>query len=79
MVQYMQFPRRRLVLTITSLLLVGCANLTAGNLFSHYSAQNNGLYQSVAAGQYEQASQLLPEYVAGEVLDNLEKGTCLLY
>ncbi|KQA27557.1 lipoprotein [Vibrio metoecus] len=74
MVQYMQFPRRRLVLTITSLLLVGCANLTAGNLFSHYSAQNNGLYQSVAAGQYEQASQLLPEYVAGEVLDNLEKG-----
>ncbi|EEW11462.1 conserved hypothetical protein [Vibrio mimicus VM573] len=73
-VQYMQRPIRRITLTLTSLLLAGCTNLTAGNLFSHYSAQNNALYQSVAAGQYEQATQLLPDYVAGDVLDNLEKG-----
>ncbi|EPZ7318673.1 COG3014 family protein [Vibrio mimicus] len=73
-VQYMQRPIRRITLTLTSLLLAGCTNLTAGNLFSHYSAQNNALYQSVAAGQYEQATQLLQDYVAGDVLDNLEKG-----
>ncbi|EGR1262611.1 hypothetical protein D9A33_04010 [Vibrio cholerae] len=71
-VQYIKRPIRSL--TLTSLLLAGCANLTAGNLFSHYSAQNSDLYQSVAAGQYQQATQLLPDYVAGEVLDNLEKG-----
>lgn len=70
-VQYIKRPIRSL--TLTSLLLAGCANLTAGNLFSHYSAQNSDLYQSVAAGQYQQATQLLPDYVAGEVLDNLEK------
>ncbi|MDE1513581.1 MULTISPECIES: COG3014 family protein [Vibrio] len=64
----------RITLILTPLLLAGCSNLTAGNLFSHYSAQNSGLHQSVAAGQYQQATQLLPEYVAGEVLDNLERG-----
>ncbi|MGL4224814.1 MAG: COG3014 family protein [Vibrio sp.] len=64
----------RITLILTPLLLAGCSNLTAGNLFSHYSAQNSGLHQSVAAGQYQQAAQLLPEYVAGEVLDNLERG-----
>ncbi|MFG0606770.1 hypothetical protein KSS82_10865 [Vibrio mimicus] len=72
--RYQQLPIRCITLTMTSLLLAGCANLTAGNLFSHYSAQNNALYQSVAAGQYQQATQLLPDYVAGDVLDNLEKG-----
>lgn len=72
--RYQQLTIRCITLTMTSLLLAGCANLTAGNLFSHYSAQNNALYQSVAAGQYQQATQLLPDYVAGDVLDNLEKG-----
>lgn len=67
-------PLNRFTLTLMSMVLVGCANLTAGNLFSHYSAQNEGLYQTVATGQYQQATQLLPDYVAGQVLDNLEKG-----
>nr|WP_282437208.1 hypothetical protein [Vibrio amylolyticus] len=48
--------------------------MSAGNLFSHYSAQNNGVYQAVKTGQYEKAEQRLPEFVAGDVLDNLEKG-----
>ncbi|MGL6027486.1 MAG: COG3014 family protein [Vibrio sp.] len=70
----MQCLLSRITLILTPLLLAGCSNLTAGNLFSHYSAQNSGLHQSLAAGQYQQATQLLPEYVAGEVLDNLERG-----
>ncbi|WP_295902945.1 hypothetical protein [uncultured Vibrio sp.] len=48
--------------------------MSAGNLFSHYSAQNNSVYQAVKTGQYEKAENRLPEFVAGDVLDNLEKG-----
>ncbi|WP_241909782.1 hypothetical protein [Vibrio sp. 10N.261.55.A7] len=48
--------------------------MSAGNLFSHYSAQNNGVYQAVKTGQYEKAENNLPEAIAGDVLDNLEKG-----
>ncbi|WP_371988580.1 COG3014 family protein [Vibrio amylolyticus] len=55
-------------------LLTACANMSAGNLFSHYSAQNNGVYQAVKTGQYEKAENNLPEAIAGDVLDNLEKG-----
>lgn len=65
----------RLVFILSSsLALAACANLSAGNLFSHYSAQNNQLHQSVKSGDYQQAEQLLPEQVGGDILDNLEKG-----
>ncbi|NOH96702.1 hypothetical protein [Vibrio sp. 99-70-13A1] len=48
--------------------------MSAGNLFSHYSAQNNEVYQAVKSGEYSQAQQELPEYRAGDILDNFEKG-----
>ncbi|MFA0086271.1 COG3014 family protein [Vibrio sp. E150_011] len=58
-----------------SLSVTACAGLTAGNLFSHYSQQNATVYQAVKNGQYQQAqSALPPEPVAGDILDNLEKG-----
>ncbi|MGF1721311.1 hypothetical protein L4D20_14830 [Vibrio kyushuensis] len=62
------------LVSVTVALLSACSNMSAGNLFSHYSAQNNGVYQAVKTGQYEKAEQRLPEFVAGDVLDNLEKG-----
>lgn len=67
--------RIQLALAITSAsVLSACANFSAGNLFSHYSAQNQALYQSVKTGQYQQAQQALNESVAGDILDNFEKG-----
>ncbi|MFM2590374.1 COG3014 family protein [Vibrio sp. TBV020] len=69
----------RLALVIGStLVLSACANLSAGNLFSHYSAQNNELHQKVRSGDYQQAESLLPEEVAGDILDNFEKGRVYL-
>lgn len=62
----------------SSLVLSACANLSAGNLFSHYSAQNNELHQKVRSGDYQQAETLLPEQVAGDILDNFEKGRVYL-
>tara|TARA_Y100001956_G_scaffold81962_1_gene101171 strand:- start:6822 stop:8138 length:1317 start_codon:yes stop_codon:yes gene_type:complete len=47
-------------------------------LFSHYSAQNQQVYQAVKAGQYQQAEEALPDYVAGDILDNFEKGRVYL-
>lgn len=58
----------------SSLTLSACANLSAGNLFSHYSAQNSELHQLVKSGDYQQAELALPEYVAGDILDNFENG-----
>ncbi|MCZ4293678.1 COG3014 family protein [Vibrio sinaloensis] len=57
-----------------SLALSACANLSAGNLFSHYSAQNGELHQLVKSGDYQQAEAALPDYVAGDILDNFESG-----
>lgn len=57
-----------------SIALSACANLSAGNLFSHYSAQNSELHQLVKSGNYQQAEQALPEFVAGDILDNFENG-----
>ncbi|MCG9683209.1 hypothetical protein L1D31_11560 [Vibrio sp. Isolate23] len=58
--------------------LSACANFSAGNLFSHYSAQNDEVYQSVKAGQYQKAEEALPENVAGDILDNFERGRVYL-
>ena len=62
----------------SSAALSACANLSAGNLFSHYSAQNNEVYQAVKTGQYQKAEEALPEEVAGDILDNFEKGRVYL-
>lgn len=62
----------------SSAALSACANLSAGNLFSHYSAQNNEVYQAVKTGQYHKAEEALPEEVAGDILDNFEKGRVYL-
>lgn len=51
-----------------------CANFSAGNLFSHYSEQNQDMYRAVKQGDYQKASQELPEHLGGQILDNLEKG-----
>lgn len=70
----MKLDLRHLTVSLSCLWLSACANFTAGNLFSHYSAQNSELYESVRAGDYQQASEELNDYVAGDILDNLEKG-----
>jgi hypothetical protein len=53
---------------------VGCANLSAGNLFSHYSDQNQQVYQAVVAGDYAEAEQLQSVDVGGDILGNFERG-----
>lgn len=69
----------RLVLALaSSLALSACANLSVGNLFSHYSAQNNELHQTIKNGRYYEAEELLPEEIAGDILDNMEKGRVYL-
>ncbi len=65
---------RFLLITLVSTLVSACATFSAGNLFSHYSVQNQILYMTVASGQYHKAQQALPENVAGDILDNMEKG-----
>ncbi|KJY83526.1 lipoprotein [Vibrio galatheae] len=71
--------RVRLVAAImSSLVLSACANLSVGNLFSHYSAQNSELHQALTAGRYEQAQELLSDSMAGDILDNFEKGRIYL-
>lgn len=57
-----------------ALLATGCANLSAGSLFSHYSDQNQEVYQAVVAGNYAQAEQLQSSDVGGEILGNFELG-----
>ncbi len=66
--------KRHITVFISCLWLTSCANMSAGNLFSHYSEQNKQLYQTVKQGQYAQATGMLEEPVAGDILDNLEKG-----
>lgn len=57
-----------------ALMASGCANLSAGNLFSHYSNQNQEMYMAVVAGEYVKAEQLHAEDVGGEILGHFEKG-----
>lgn len=66
----------RMSLLITSSLTVtACANLSAGNLFSHYSAQNQDIYQEVERGDYQNAElELVDSEVGGPILSNMEKG-----
>ncbi|UPQ88893.1 COG3014 family protein [Vibrio sinaloensis] len=69
----------RLALALGStLVLSACANLSAGNLFSHYSEQNSEMHLALTSGDYSAAEQALNESVAGEVLDNFERGRVYL-
>ncbi len=61
-------------LVFWALMASGCANLSAGNLFSHYSEQNRAVYQAAAFGEYAKAQQLQSSDVGGEILGNFEKG-----
>ena len=74
MKQYVKFVSVAMISALT----VGCASMSAGNLFSHYSAQNQSVYQALKAGDYSEAQQQLPDYAAGDILDNLEKGRVYL-
>ncbi|OEF23551.1 hypothetical protein A1QC_11685 [Vibrio rumoiensis 1S-45] len=66
---------KALMVLSSSLVLSACANLSAGNLFSHYSAQNRDMYQDVQAGDYKDAeSELEDSDVGGPVLSNMERG-----
>ena len=66
---------RALVILSSSLLLSACANLSAGNLFSHYASQNSDVYSEVKAGNYKSAeSELEDSNVGGPILSNMEKG-----
>ncbi len=58
----------------TSAAISACSSLSVGNLFSHYSVQNQALYTAITAGEYQKAQQALPQYIAGDILDNMEKG-----
>ncbi|WP_153448172.1 COG3014 family protein [Vibrio algicola] len=60
---------------VATLFLSACANLSAGNLFSHYSAQNHDAYKNVMVGDYQEAAEELKESdVGGPILSNMEKG-----
>ncbi len=68
---------RNIVVASISATLTACASMSAGNLFSHYSAQHSGVYQSVNQGQYQAAQDSLPDVgseLAGPILDNMERG-----
>ncbi len=56
------------------LIASGCANLSAGNLFSHYSNQNQEMYQAALAGEYVKAKQRHSADAGGEILGNFEQG-----
>lgn len=68
-----KFMRQGLIV-IVSAGLAACSNLSAGNLFSHYSQQTSSMYQLLSSGQYSQAIEQLPDGVAGDILDNMERG-----
>ena len=74
----MQITIRLILLSFSTLLLTACANFSAGNLFSHYSAQNQEVYRAVKQGDYVAAEQALPNEIAGDILDNFEKGRVYL-
>ncbi|MBA5761742.1 hypothetical protein H2O73_05215 [Vibrio sp. 404] len=74
----LQITIRLILLSFSTLLLTACANFSAGNLFSHYSAQNQEVYRAVKQGDYAAAEQALPDDIAGEILDNFEKGRVYL-
>ncbi|KJY80677.1 lipoprotein [Vibrio nigripulchritudo] len=67
-------PVRSFFIAGTSALLSACATMSAGNLFSHYSAQTQEAYFAVRNGNYAEAQEKLNTEIAGPILDNMEKG-----
>lgn len=65
---------RLITLISATFFLSSCANMSTGNLFSHYSAQNRSVYQAVDKGDYAEAVKVLPNHIAGDILDNMERG-----
>lgn len=70
----MKLTNRFILVLLCSLNLTACSNFSASNLFSHYSEQNAELYSRINQGDYEQAQSLVKRDIAGDVLDNLERG-----
>ncbi|MCE0492868.1 COG3014 family protein [Vibrio salinus] len=68
----------RIFIVVFSLSLFGCSSFTAGNFFSHYSAQNEEMHQSLVRGDYSDAQSSLDADGAGPILSNLEKGRLAL-
>lgn len=65
---------KRAVVAVLSLGLAACVNLSAQNLFSHYSAVNSESHQAMQQGLYQQALDILPDAPAGEILYGMERG-----
>ncbi|CZF78464.1 hypothetical protein GCE9029_00849 [Grimontia celer] len=65
---------KKLVAFSLGLSLVGCANLSAQALFSHYSAALQQPHALVAKGEYQKALEQLPDSPDGEILNGMEKG-----
>lgn len=70
----MQNPIRLMIITCIPLLLNACANFSTGNLFSNYSEQNQEVRHFMQQGDYQNAAEALPDSIAGDILDNMEKG-----
>lgn len=68
------FLMRLLLTSGIALTITACANLTLNNVFSHYSAQNQAVHSALEQGEYQQAQEGLAVNIAGDILDNLEKG-----
>jgi hypothetical protein len=58
--------------------LSSCANFSADNLFSNYSATNRELHQAIEQGDYRQAKEVLPDDSQSNILSNLERGRVYL-
>lgn len=65
---------KRALVVMFSLGLTACANLSAQNLFSHYSAATSEAHQAMQQGQYQTALSVLPDAPAGTILDGMERG-----
>jgi hypothetical protein len=74
MVRYVKLNRRIALALWCAFGLSACSNFSAANLFSHYSVQKKLLYDHVSQGDYQQAQLLAQDDVAGDILDNMERG-----
>ncbi|MDC0612404.1 hypothetical protein OAP63_16870 [Vibrio sp.] len=65
---------RAFSILLLSLFLFGCSTFSAGNFFSHYSAQNEEMHHELSSGDYNAALSSLDADGAGDILSNFEKG-----
>ncbi len=69
---------RNIFVFVFSLFIFGCSSFTAGNFFSHYSAQNQEMHQALVQGDYSSAQSELNADGAGPILSSFEKGRLAL-